>query len=85
MTRLRGRANWECDLCLETVALVMPVVSDAIGGRMTEHLCLGCRLAYDRAGAEYAMRAEGRHGRGHATPLLCSLQHLQWRTANVHD
>ena len=44
------RVARECGQCLE-MRFCMPVQSDTMGHRFTEHLCMPCRLDFDRAAA----------------------------------
>lgn len=57
------RGGRECDRCLQTGRLLMPVEYDTLFHRYTTHECLSCRLNFDRQGmADYCtLRIEGRH------------------------
>jgi hypothetical protein len=80
-----GRRDAECGHCLRVRPLVMRVQAECLGQRFSDLLCLPCRLNHDRADAArwYQGRIEGRHGRSHAAPVPCSLDHLQWRAAHA--
>lgn len=83
--RKRARRDAECGQCLKIKPLVMPVRSECMGRHFTDLLCLPCRITYDRAGSQmhYVGRLEGRHSRAHASPLPCSLIHLEWRAVRA--
>lgn len=74
----------ECGACLRTRP-TMPVRYECMGLAFTERQCLPCRLAFDRhaSAQNLVQRIEGRHGRGGATAVPCSLQHLAWRAAHA--
>ena len=74
----------ECGAC-HGVGRTMPVRYQCLGQAFTEHECLRCRLNFDRQGAAMraTMRIEGRHGRGGASPVPCSLMHLARRAAHA--
>lgn len=57
------RMSRECDGCLETGRLLMPVEYDTQLHRYTMHECLSCRLGFDRRemASHCTMRIEGRH------------------------
>jgi hypothetical protein len=61
-------ANAECQQCLAIQPLLMPVEQAVLDHRYTEHLCVKCRLSYDRATAMrwYQGRLEGRRRLPHA-------------------
>jgi len=84
-TTASGRRNAECCQCLRVRPLVLPVRQECMGVRFTDWLCAPCRMDYNRAAAArgYGSRIEGRHQRGGAMPLPCSLAHLEWRAAHV--